>query len=190
MTADAGTRRGRTVSAILPAGIVLGGAAQSAAPRQELSVQETETARAAQVFRAAGQPVEPMSDTTILSEAEEFRVEQPGCRSTATLEVRIPRAGRYLALVRYEAAYRIETQFRLQVEQHGRIALDRLYGARRNLKIWAFHEQLRTELSWSWGAGENIVWEGHDAYVDLDAGTATLTLIADRQSGDAATSTW
>jgi len=33
---------------------------------------------------------------------------------------------------------------------------------------------------------ENVVWEGHDAYVDLQAGPATLTLIADRQPEPAA----
>jgi hypothetical protein len=107
-------------------------------------------------------------------------------RSTATIEVDIPTAGRYLALVRYEAAYRFETQFRLKIEQAGATRLDRLYGARQNLKIWAFGQRLKTEVAWSWGAVENTVWEGHDAYVDLQAGPAQLTLIADRQTGNAA----
>ena len=31
---------------------------------------------------------------------------------------------------------------------------------------------------WSWGAGESIVWEGHDAAVALKAGPARLTLSA------------
>jgi hypothetical protein len=64
--------------------------------------------------------------------------------STATIEVDVPTAGRYLALVRYEAAYRFETQFRLKIEQAGASKLDRLYGARENLKIWAFREKLKT----------------------------------------------
>ena len=106
--------------------------------------------------------------------------------STATIRVTVPKAGRYLALVRYEAAYRFETQFKLRVEQKGRVVLDRLYGARSNLKIWAFKEKLQSELSWSWGASENIVWEGHDAWVELQAGEATLTLVCDKQPEPAA----
>jgi hypothetical protein len=84
--------------------------------------------------------------------------------STASIEVDIQEAGRYLVLVRYEAAYRFETQFRVQVEQAGRTLLNRLYGARDNLKIWPFREGLKTEVAWSWGAVENFVWEGHDAF--------------------------
>ncbi len=99
----------------------------------------------------------------------------------ATIQVRIPKAGRYLVLARYEAAYRFETQFRVRVEQKGRRVLDRLYGARKNLKIWAFSQKLKTELAWSWGASENIVWEGHDAFADLKPGVATITLSASKQ---------
>jgi hypothetical protein len=101
--------------------------------------------------------------------------------SIATIDVEVPKAGRYLALVRYESCYRFETQFRLQVEQKGKKLLDRLYGARANLKIWAFREKLKKEVVWPWGAGENIVWEGHDAYVELQSGKATLSLIAGKQ---------
>lgn len=107
-------------------------------------------------------------------------------RSVATLEVAVPAAGRYLALVRYEAAYRFETQFRVQVEQNGALKLDRLYGARDNLKVWAFSEKLKKEVAWPWGAGENVVWEGHDAAVDLEPGRAIVRLIADKQTGNAA----
>ena len=57
-----------------------------------------------------------------------------GERSEAVIRVTVPAAGRYLALVRYEAAYRFETQFRVVIEQNGRKVLDRLYGARNNLE--------------------------------------------------------
>ncbi|MFO0965779.1 MAG: beta-galactosidase trimerization domain-containing protein [Gemmataceae bacterium] len=109
------------------------------------------------------------------------------CETTeATIEVEIPKAGKYLALVRYEAAYRFETQFTLTVEQAGAKKLERLYGARDNLRIWAFREALKKEVAWSWGAGENVVWEGHDAFVDLQPGVARLTLKAGKQPGDGA----
>ena len=91
-----------------------------------------------------------------------------------------------LGLVRYEAAYRFETQFRVVIEQNGRKVLDRLYGARSNLKIWPFSQKLKTEVAWDWGASENVVWEGHEAFVDLQPGAATITLVADKQPEPAA----
>ncbi len=109
------------------------------------------------------------------------------CAETvASVTVSVPAAGRYLVLVRYEAAYRFETQFKVKVEQGGKVALDRLYGARQNVKIWAFGKKLVNEVGWDWGAVENIVWEGHDAYVDLQAGAAKITLAAAQQPAPAA----
>lgn len=99
----------------------------------------------------------------------------------ASINVTVTNAGRYLVLVRYEAAYRFETQFRVKVEQNGKVVLDRLYGARDNLKIWAFGEKLKKEVAWSWGAVENVVWEGHDAYADLQPGSVKITLTAGKQ---------
>ncbi|MEI8242821.1 MAG: beta-galactosidase trimerization domain-containing protein [bacterium] len=101
--------------------------------------------------------------------------------AVATINVNVKEAGKYLVLVRYEAAYRFETQFKVQVEQNGKTRLDRLYGARKNLKIWAFGSKLTNEVAWVWGACENVVWEGHDAYVELQPGLAKITLIAGTQ---------
>ena len=106
--------------------------------------------------------------------------------AVATRQVRIPTAGRYLVLVRYEAAYRFETQFTVRVEQDGQTVFERRYGGRDQIKIWAFRQRLQTEVAWPWGAVENIVWEGHDAVVRLQPGTATLTLMADQQPEPAA----
>ena len=76
------------------------------------------------------------------------------CETTAaTIEVQVPKAGKYLALVRYEAAYRFETQFTPAVEQNGAKKLDRLYGARDNLRIWAFREKLKKEVGLGLGRG-------------------------------------
>lgn len=175
--------------------------------------QEADNSKAAQAFRSGSQPVAPVSDTTVVAEAEEFQIKSPGWQarpfgtnyfaatfancflsrkgylgapeqcepSEASIVAQVPKAGKYLALIRYEACYRFETQFRLVVEQNGQKKLDRLYGARDNLRIWAFRQQLKKEVAWDWGAGENMVWEGHDAFVQLDAGPARLTLIAGKQ---------
>src|SRR5205085_314845 len=104
-----------------------------------------------------------------------------GADCVAQIDVSVPKAGRYLALVRYEAAPRFETRFTLRVEQAGVRKLDRVYGGRENVKVWAFNKGLQTEVNWPWGAVENVVWEGHDTFVDLDAGRATLSLIAGHQ---------
>lgn len=106
--------------------------------------------------------------------------------STASIEVRVPAAGRYLVLARYEAAYRFETQFSIRIEQGGKEVFRRLYGARDNIKIWAFGKKLKKEVAWGWGAVENVVWEGHDSYVALAPGIAKISLIAARQKGLAA----
>lgn len=101
--------------------------------------------------------------------------------TVATINVDVKEAGKYLVLVRYEAAYRFETQFKVKVEQRGAGKLDRLYGARKNLKIWAFGNKLKDEVAWPWGAVENVVWEGHDAYAELQPGPAKITLTAGKQ---------
>ncbi|GIW82980.1 MAG: hypothetical protein KatS3mg105_4787 [Gemmatales bacterium] len=106
--------------------------------------------------------------------------------SAATIQVDVPKAGKYLVLVRYEAAFRFETQFRVRIEQQGQRVLDRLYGARDNVKIWAFRQKLKKEVGWSWGAVENIVWEGHDAFANLQKGPAEITLLAGKQPEPAA----
>ncbi len=104
----------------------------------------------------------------------------------AVKKVKVPAAGKYLVLARYEAAYRFETQFTIVVEQAGKQVLSRQYGARKNLKIWAFKQGLKDEIGWDWGATENVVWEGHDAYAELQPGEATITLIANKQPEPAA----
>jgi hypothetical protein len=109
------------------------------------------------------------------------------CNETiASLDVEIAESGRYLVLARYEAAFRFETQFGIEILQQGRSVFHRKYGGRDQLKIWAFSQKLQTEVGWSWGAGENMVWEGHDAWADLEAGPASIRLIAREQPEPAA----
>ncbi|MHB0939164.1 MAG: hypothetical protein ACYC6A_22460 [Armatimonadota bacterium] len=106
--------------------------------------------------------------------------------AAATLTVDVKQPGKYLVLVRYEACYRFETQFTVKVAQGGKTVLFRKYGARDNVKIWAFRQGLQKEVGWSWGAVENVVWEGHDAYAQLKPGKATITLLAGKQPEPAA----
>ena len=106
--------------------------------------------------------------------------------AVATIQANIKEAGKYLMLCRYEAAYRFETQFRIEVEQNGKKIFNRRYGARENIKIWAFSQKLKAEHAWSWGASENVVWEGHNSFITLEPGLATIRLVAGKQPTPAA----
>lgn len=62
----------------------------------------------------------------------------PDAIGTATSgPVAIPRAGTWYVCVRYEAAYRFETEFQLTVKQ-GSPKLTKMYGQRSSPKIWPF----------------------------------------------------
>ena len=58
--------------------------------------------------------------------------------ATSPAGVRVPHSGRWYVCVRYEAAYRFETDFTLTVKQGAATRLKRLYGLRKSPKIWAF----------------------------------------------------
>jgi len=217
-------------------GLLLGLATVSFAIQPEAYEAE----KAAQAYRAKGEPVQAAPDGTFFCEAEEFQVttptkaEQPrnvgalgapqgwqakpwgenyySCTFantflsrkgflgapeqvtkpvTATLNINVTQAGKYLVLARYEACYRFETQFRIRIEQKRKVVFDRLYGARDNVKIWAFGQKLQKEVCWSWGADENMVWEGYSGegkstYATLQPGPAKITLIAAKQPEPAA----
>jgi len=106
--------------------------------------------------------------------------------SAATITADIKEPGKYLVLARYEAAYRFETQFRIRIAQGGKVVFDRLYGARKNLKVWVYGKGITDEADYQWGSCQDIVWEGHDAYADLQPGPAVITLIAGPQPTPAA----
>ena len=50
--------------------------------------------------------------------------------AVAHLDVAIPEAGKYRLWVRYEAPFGCETRFRVQVEQEGKLVVDKLMGTR------------------------------------------------------------
>ena len=147
--------------------------------------------------RAAGWQARPwgenyyanMGGNTFLSRKAFLGAPEQVKRETrATLNVNVREPGRYLVLARYEAAYRFETQFTLRIEQDGREVFRRQYGARSNVKVWGRdgRPKLQPEIAWTWGAVENIVWEGHDAFAELKAGKVVVTLIAGKQPEPAA----
>jgi len=109
------------------------------------------------------------------------------CKETAaTITADIKEPGKYLVLARYEAAYRFETQFRIRITQKDQVVFDRLYGARKNLKVWVYGKGITDEADYQWGSSQDIVWEGHDAFAELQPGPAAITLIAGPQPEPAA----
>lgn len=100
--------------------------------------------------------------------------------SIASIRVKIEEDGKYLVLCRYERLYRFNTIFIIQIIQNGKLKFNRVYGRFDNIKIWPFY-RLQKEVVFDWGAVENIVWEGHDAYVDLEKGECKILLIGGKQ---------
>jgi hypothetical protein len=118
--------------------------------------------------------------------------------SVATAVVSIPHGGGlFSVLARYEGVYHFNTGFRIQISQAGETVFDRVYGLRSNLKLWGFvksrmagralslpgscgeGELLTAECSWTYGATEGWLWEGIGENVQLQQGTATITLSRD-----------
>ncbi len=101
-----------------------------------------------------------------------------GHTGSAERKIRVKRPGQFLLLVRYEAVYRFHTPFEVRVLQAGKEVFRRVYGRKDRPRIWAFRHGLADDVAWPWGANEQIVWEGHDAVVRLDAGEAVIQLVA------------
>jgi hypothetical protein len=108
-----------------------------------------------------------------------------------------PADGAHQVLVRYEAAYRFEVPFRVDVSQGGKVLASAVYGLRKTPKVWAFVSGrapaadgrspmcgagLQGECRWPYGATENVVWEGTNVHATLAAGAATVTLVVDNST--------
>ena len=102
-------------------------------------------------------------------------------RSLATLKARIPAGGTYRIWTRYECPSWWGIEHTLRIEQAGRVVFERTYGALANPKLWPFGKGLQPMVEWDWGSGDNIVWEPGDQGVELIAGNASFTLIANHQ---------
>lgn len=123
---------------------------------------------------------------TFLSRQEYLGAPEQGDPSEAVAQMNIPVADTYLVLVRYEACWSFQTRFGLRIEQEGKVVFDRMYGAIENPKIWAFTNEPKPEVRFSWGPVENIVWEGHTNKVELQPGEARIVLYKDAQPEPAA----
>lgn len=106
--------------------------------------------------------------------------------SIAEQAVNIPHPGKFYVLARYEMPFEHNTIFTIEVEQHGKVIFKREYGNRRKQRIWAFRYGIQTMPRFPWGGGDNIVWEGHDAFAHFDSGSALIRLIAQNQPTPAA----
>jgi len=123
---------------------------------------------------------------TFLSRQAFLGAPEQGEVSVAVAEVNIPQAGRYHVLVRYELPYGYSAEFGVRLEQGGRTVFERFYGRRENPKVWPFGRGQQAMVWYPWGGGDNIVWEGVEAQVELRAGPARLMLTKGPQPEPAA----
>lgn len=106
--------------------------------------------------------------------------------SVAGKDFVVPATGRYALFVRYACPYQHHVQFTVQVYQEGRLVFDRDFGALQSPKIWPFGGGIQPMATYSWGGGDNMVWEGDPLEFRLERGLARVTLTADRQPSPAA----
>ncbi|MFP4055752.1 MAG: hypothetical protein ACLF0G_02665 [Candidatus Brocadiia bacterium] len=99
----------------------------------------------------------------------------------AVQTVRIPYADAYQVFARYEQPYRFSCEFTVVVEQGGREVYRETFGRLDDPKIWAFNNHQRVPMArYAWGGTDNIVWQQRGA-ASLEAGEATLRLLAGPQ---------
>ncbi|MBN9522243.1 hypothetical protein J0H58_27615 [bacterium] len=104
-----------------------------------------------------------------------------GQRAVAEQVVQVPYADRYELLARYEQPLDFSVEFTVEVEQGGKVVARHPYGRLTDPRIWAFNNHQRVPMErYTWSGTDNIVWQ-HPGAVALDAGPATLRLIAEGQ---------
>jgi hypothetical protein len=101
--------------------------------------------------------------------------------AVATQTVSVPTAGEFQVFARYEQPYNFSCEFTLAIEQGGREVYRQTFGRLADPKIWAFNKHQREPMvRYSWGGTDNIVWQERGT-AKLDAGEATLRLVAGPQ---------
>ncbi len=109
--------------------------------------------------------------------------EQMGEGKSAVAEkvVNIPYADAYDLFARYEQPFQFSAEFTVEVEQGGKVVASFPCGRLSDPKIWAFNNHQRVPMErYSWSGTDNIVWQ-HPGKVKLEAGSATIRLIATAQ---------
>lgn len=109
-----------------------------------------------------------------------------GQTAVAEQVVRVPHADTYELLARYEQPFQFAVEFTVEVEQAGKVVARFPCGRLTDPRIWAFNNHQRVPMErYSWSGTDNIVWQ-HPGAVKLDAGPATLRLLATGQAENGA----
>jgi hypothetical protein len=120
--------------------------------------------------------------------------DSPPRATTAAAAFDVPTAGHYSVLIRYEAPFRFEIPFEVNITQRGglRATFSRTYGRRATPKIWGFQSGrhsgeydcgpgLNGECAWPWGATENMVWEMGSGQLEEGPAIMHFTPVRDSQ---------
>jgi len=105
-----------------------------------------------------------------------------GTTAVAEQVVTVPYADSFEVLARYEQPLDFSVEFTVEVEQAGKVVGRFPCGRLTDPRIWAFNDHKRVPFErYGWSGTDNIVWQ-HPGAVKLDAGPATLRLIAAEQT--------
>jgi len=106
--------------------------------------------------------------------------------STAVGQFTVPADGQYALFARYACPYMRHCIFSVRIGQAGQPAIEREFGRLQSPKMWPFGGGVQPMASYSWGGGDNMVWEGDSVAFPLRQGTATVELTAAHQPSLAA----
>jgi hypothetical protein len=106
---------------------------------------------------------------------------ESGPLAEAVKTVEIPAAGRYRLWSRYELPADWTAEHTIRVEQRGKVVVERRYGLAENKKVWTMGGGFVPFAHFTWGSGDNIVWEPSDP-IELAAGPARVTILAGPQA--------
>jgi hypothetical protein len=159
-----------------------------AAPPHQLLIEAEEFRVVEGPWRVLGQDEAYYAATfsnTFISRQKLLGAPARAARARATYTARIPAAGAYRVWSRYENPSRWSVEHTVRIEQGGNVVFERTYGRTSSPKLWPFEQGLKPMAEFSWGSGDNVVWEPAPELVNLRAGPARLTLLAGRQAEEA-----
>lgn len=119
-----------------------------------------------------------LSRMACLDAPEQLPAGKPAVSETV---VNIPYADTFDVMARYEQPFQFSCEFTVEVEQGGKVVASLPFGRLEDPKIWALNGHKRVPMErYSWSGTDNIVWQNPGS-VKLNAGPATLRLIAGPQ---------